>query len=131
MDSEQANNIIKSIDNSEINSLVRKVHKLNEAWWKDPATGEKIERNKGEQIALIHSELSEALEGVRKGLMDDHLPELTGEEAEMADTVIRIFDYCGGHGIDLGRAMVMKLSYNASRADHKPENRVKEGGKKF
>lgn len=131
MDLEQANRIVRSIIPSEINSLVKKVYKLNETWWHDPATGERIERNKGEQIALIHSELSEALEGVRKGLMDDHLPELTGEEAEMADAVIRIFDYCGGHGIDLGRAITMKLAYNAGRADHKPENRVKAGGKKF
>lgn len=114
-----------------LNDYASAVHQANAKWWVDLSTGAKLERNKGEQIALIHSELSECLEGVRKGLMDDHLPHRTMEEVELADTLIRIFDYAGGHGLDLQGAFEDKMSYNANRADHKLENRVKDGGKKF
>ena len=44
---------------------------------------------------------------------------------------IRIFDYAAGHDLDVAGAFVEKLAYNANRADHKPENRAKENGKKF
>lgn len=114
-----------------LNDYANEVHKANAKWWVDINTGERLERNKGEQIALIHSELSEALEGVRKGLMDDKLPHRTMEEVEMADTVIRIFDYCAGHGLDLDGAYQDKMAYNAVREDHKIENRLADGGKKF
>jgi NTP pyrophosphatase (non-canonical NTP hydrolase) len=82
-------------------------------------------------IALIHSELSEALEGVRKNKQDDHLPHRKSEEVELADALIRIFDYCGGFGLDLQGAFEEKTAYNAKRADHKLENRAAEGGKQF
>lgn len=100
-------------------------------WWTDLVTGLPKDRNKGECIALIHSELSEALEGERKNLMDDHLTNRKMAEVEMADAVIRIFDYCGAHGYDIAGAMVEKLAYNAVRADHKIENRQKDDGKKI
>jgi hypothetical protein len=82
-------------------------------------------------IALIHSEISEAMEGERKGLMDDHLPNRPMAEVEMADAIIRIMDYCGRWGYDIGGAIMNKIEYNKNRADHKLENRVKDGGKKF
>lgn len=85
----------------------------------------------GTRIALIHSEVSEALEGLRKNLMDDHLPNRKMVEVELADTIIRIFDFAGYKGYDLGGALVEKLLYNQTRADHKIENRNKEGGKAF
>ena len=52
------------------------------------------------------------------------------EEVELADTVIRIMDYAGRWGLDIGGAIMEKLEYNKNRADHKIENR-KLGGKKF
>jgi NTP pyrophosphatase (non-canonical NTP hydrolase) len=98
-------------------------------WWHDPKTGESKARPVPELLCLIHSEISEALEGFRKNLMDDHLPHRKMLEVELADAVIRIFDMCGGYGLDIGGALAEKLEYNSRRADHKPENRAKDGGK--
>jgi len=100
-------------------------------WWNDLKTGEPLQRNKGELLCLIHSEISEAMEGERKNLMDDKLPHRKMAEVELADALIRIFDYAGGFGYDLAGAVLEKIQYNARRADHKPENRLKEDGKKF
>ena len=88
-------------------------------------------RNIGEMLCLIHSEISEAMEGARKGLYDDKLPHRAMLEVELADAVIRIFDMAGGLNLDLPGAISEKLRYNAQRADHKPENRIKPGGKSF
>lgn len=85
----------------------------------------------GTKLALVHSEVSEGLEGYRKGLKDDHLPHRDMLEVELADAVIRIFDLAGGLSMDLGGALAEKLAYNAQRADHKPENRAQVGGKAF
>lgn len=104
---------------------------LDAGWHTDLETGELIERNKAEMLMLIVSEVAEAMEGVRKDLKDDHLPERSMEEVELADTVIRIMDYAGRWGLDIGGAIMEKLEYNKNRADHKIENRVKNGGKKF
>lgn len=90
-----------------------------------------IQRNFGELIALCHSELSEALEGHRKNLMDDKLPHRNMAEVELADCLIRIFDLADGLGMDLQGAYTEKMAYNAQRADHKHENRVKAGGKAY
>lgn len=115
-----------------INSLLLKCFAAADkaGWWTNLETGEPLQRNKLEMLALIHSEVSEALEGVRKDCMDDHLPHRKMEEVEMADTVIRIADYCGGHGLDLAGAILEKLEYNKHRADHKMVNRLKPDGKK-
>lgn len=88
-------------------------------------------RNVGEALALVHSEVSEAMEAARKNLNDDHLTDRKGLEVELGDAVIRIFDLAGGLGLDLGGAIVEKMAYNTKRADHKPENREKDGGKQF
>lgn len=100
-------------------------------WYTDLRTGEPIRRNFGEVIALMHSELSEALEGWRKNLMDDHLPDRRMVEVELADAVIRIFDTAHAEGLDLGGAIKAKFAYNQTRADHKIENRRKYDGKKI
>lgn len=89
------------------------------------------ERNPLELLSLVHSEVSEALEGVRKDQMDDKLPHRKMEEVELADVIVRVLDYAGGRGLDVGGALVEKLKFNQTREDHKPENRAKEGGKKY
>lgn len=103
----------------------------NNGWWHNPETGEIAKRPVPELLCLIHSEISEALEGFRKDLMDDHLKDRKMLEVELADAVIRIFDMAGGYDLDVAGAIMDKLDYNDRREDHKPENRTKEGGKKI
>ena len=114
-----------------IDHLVFLCHTVSVAggWWHNE--GEPIERNVGEQICLMHSELSEGMEGERKDLVDDHLPEFDSITVELADAMTRIFDYAGGRGINLGAALIAKLKYNQQREDHKIANRIKAGGKSF
>lgn len=82
-------------------------------------------------LCLVHSEISEAMEGARKNRMDDHLPHRKAIEVELADAMIRILDLAGAYQLDLGGALVEKLVYNTQRADHKRDARAQEDGKKF
>lgn len=111
-------------------------------WWHDLKSGtdysEECRNGKrfgkalvAEKLALIHSEVSEAMEGHRKGLMDDKLPHRPAIEVELADAVIRIADLCGALQLDLGGAIAEKMQFNASREDHKPEARAAAGGKAY
>lgn len=99
-------------------------------WYHNPVTGEPIQRNVGEMLALVHSEISEALEGHRKNQNDTHLPERKMIEVELADALIRICDLAGYLKLDLGGAYREKLIYNETRADHSREARA-AGGKAF
>jgi hypothetical protein len=203
-----------------VDGLVAECHGASKkgGWWSDLATSEPLKRNKGEMLALIHTEIGEAYRGRQDDAMDEHLPHRKSEEVELADTVIRICDYIGGwnlegftnkvmyvvskpkpphwthllvwaqaeertsskansiafnlayhrfrmyvddtveharkgravgqeealsilfvelhdwaeaSGYDLAAAIKDKLDYNAQRADHKVENRAKDGGKEF
>lgn len=103
-------------------------------WWINLETGGSVTENPycfSNKLCLIHSEISEAMEGDRKNLMDDKLPHRQMREVELADAVIRIFDLAGAYEMDLAGAIAEKLAYNANRADHKIENRTADGGKKF
>lgn len=115
---------------------------LSAGWWHDLKTGTDYVAEVrspsrfgkalvAEKLALVHSEVSEGLEGHRKGLMDDKLPHRPMIEVELADAVIRIGDLAGALGLDLGGAIAEKLAFNAHRPDHKPENRMAEGGKAY
>jgi NTP pyrophosphatase (non-canonical NTP hydrolase) len=114
-----------------LNDMAKHVYTNNGKWWHDLVTGEKLVRNKGELLMLIVSEIAEAMEGERKNLNDDHLPHRKMAEVELADALIRIFDYAGGFGYDLAGAVSEKLAYNAVRLDHTKEARLSENGKKW
>ncbi|CAM0055373.1 pyrophosphatase [Vibrio phage F89 g1] len=169
--------------------LQNKIHEQNKelGWWDES-------RPFSTFICLFHSELSEAVEGDRKGLMDDHLPQYPMVAVEVADFVIRVLDYLGSNeDIDIQQMVTIerpsydacdfiaemhqfvsvahyfsfidgaldqieenlstavmvanamskkyewdllsiileKVEYNKHRADHKRENRAKQGGKKY
>lgn len=104
-------------------SFTRMMREVNQTaqekgWWAEDA-------NDAEKIALMHSELSEALEALRhENPPDDKIPEFSGVEAELADTVIRIMDYAAQNELRLAEAIVAKAEYNKGRP-------YKHGGKKF
>ena len=91
---------------------------VDHGWWEQ-------DRNDGELIALMHSELSEALEALRAGNPpDDHIPQYSGVEAELADVIIRALDMSAARGYDVAGAIVAKVRYNEGRT-------YKHGNKKF
>lgn len=128
-----------------LTALADNVHADNvkAGWWTDLKTGESTleTRNVPEMLMLIVSEVSEAMEGHRKGLMDDKLTHRPMLQTELVDAVIRILDLAGSlmaierknnrevHAF--GDIFGEKRAFNANRADHKIENRLKEGGKAF
>ena len=119
---------------TDIDDLVVYTNRCHAHWWKDPATGAMQPIDSlmvPAKLMLIVSELSEAMEGHRKGLMDDHLPHRPMFEVEMADALIRLLDLAGATGIDLGGAYEEKMEYNRTRLDHTNEARLAAGGKKY
>ena len=99
----------------QIEDLIKEAHQtaVEHGWWEE-------ERNIGECLALMHSEISEALEEYRKGYGiglcyegKKHKPE--GFTIELADVLIRIFDLCGRHNLPLEEALQEKMAYNKTR----------------
>jgi NTP pyrophosphatase (non-canonical NTP hydrolase) len=95
-----------------INQLCKEAYKTakSKGWHDEP-------RETGTLLALIHSEVSEALEADRKGDQENFAEEL-------ADTCIRIFDLCGAKEIDLEKAILEKMERNKARS-------FKHGGKAY
>ena len=88
-------------------------------------TGPDIEVNNGQTIALMHSELSEALEFFRTGNPPSvKIPEYSGVEEEWADVIIRIMDGAHCRNLDVAGAVIAKMTYNTGRE-------YKHGGKEF
>ena len=126
----------REIMKEQINELVKDIHETNKSagWWNDTITGESLLDNPyviGTKFMLVTTEVAEAVEGFRKNLMDDKLPQYKMVDVEIADAVIRLFDLAGALNVDLGKIIEKKREVNANRADHKVENRLKDGGKKF
>jgi NTP pyrophosphatase (non-canonical NTP hydrolase) len=106
--------------------LQREVHTLavEKGWWDDP-------RPIPELLALMHSEISEALEAYREApsllaiktcfVREDGKPE--GFASELADVVIRVLDAAESLGIDLGEVILQKHAFNQTRA-------LRHGGKR-
>jgi len=79
-----------AVEFSVLNSLRDHIHQLNHKWWIDIHTQQPLNRNIGELLMLVVSEIAEAMEGHRKNLRDDHLPDRSMIEVELADAMIRI-----------------------------------------
>lgn len=91
-------------NNRTVEGYIKECHRIakGKGWWDE-------HRNDGELIALMHSELSEALEAMRNHGKKADIAE------ELADCCIRIFDYCGARKIDLEKTLAKKIAYNRTR----------------
>jgi len=84
-----------------LNLLANQIHiaNLKAGWW-DDFLPEKHTRHET-AMALVLSEIMEGLEGIRKGINDDHLPQYQMFDVEMADAMVRLLDLAGAYEINL------------------------------
>jgi len=73
------------------------------------------ERNFAEAMMLVVTELSEAVEAARHNNPPSEHVDAGEVEEEIADAIIRLLDWCGGRGVDIGRVVMEKLEYNRTR----------------
>ena len=102
--------------------MQKAIHKnaVEKGFWKN--LGKELD---GVKIALMHSELSEALEVMREGnKKSKKVPQISHLEEELADVVIRIMDFAEARGLNLGIAILLKHKYNCDRP-------YMHGGKNF
>lgn len=119
------------------NLLAKECHAAAATWWIDTETGEDVRTWPKKFFALWVSsklmlcvcEAAEGMEGHRKNLKDDKLPQHDMRAVELCDMIIRGFDLLGGLGYNAGTIIAEKMAFNAIRPDHKIENRIGEGGK--
>lgn len=98
--------------NASINDYCRQAHDIakSKGWYDEPVP-------LNNSLLLIHAEVSEAVEALRK-------EDINNFEEELADVAIRLFDLCGYHEINLGQAVDKKMEKNRKRS-------YRHGGKKF
>jgi len=105
---------------SAVTEMQKEVHETAKSkGWHD------TKREDGTLIALIHGEVSEVMEALRRGNpKDEKFPEYTEAEVEMADIIIRCLDMCEANGWNVAGAILAKAEYNKGRS-------FKHGGKAF
>lgn len=67
------------------------------------------------KMALVGSEIGEAVEGIRKPFESQKIPGFTNEEEEIADAIIRLAEYCEKFSLRLDGAILAKMAYNETR----------------
>lgn len=114
--SEQNGEFVQSLER-----MAARIHEnaVNKGFWNGtPCTscGTPAPRNKGESLALIHSEISELLEEERvHDSQSEKIPNHTKREEEAADALIRLLDYCHAYNLKLGHAAIAKAIFNTTR----------------
>jgi len=94
-----------------VGELQAEAHRIavEHGWWEK-------ERSAGEALMLMVTELSEAMEAWREGSPEsEKIPGFSQVEEELADAIIRILDFAGGHHLDMEGALEAKMAFNETR----------------